>query len=89
MRPESRHAAPLDWLDDATLLPAIAPPRIPFVLMDEAGLALGSVAIRPLEALREWPEACALLTSADGAPLAFTLPAPARDAGFRGSPSPG
>ena len=58
------------------------PPRIPFVLMDEQGPVLGSVATRHLPALREWPDAFELFTAADGAPraLALTLRAPVRDA---------
>ncbi|MCK9687734.1 NUDIX hydrolase [Scleromatobacter humisilvae] len=58
------------------------PPRIPFVLMDERGPVLGSVAIRHLDALREWPDAFELLAADDGTPraLALRLPAHARDA---------
>ena len=58
------------------------PPRIPFVLMDERGPVLGSVAIRHLDALREWPDAFELLTAPDGASraLALRLPAHERDA---------
>src|ERR1700741_4443480 len=58
------------------------PPRIPFMLMDEGGPVLGSVAIRHLDALREWPDAFDLLAAADGTPraLALRLPASARDA---------
>ena len=58
------------------------PARIPFVLMDEQGTVLGSVAIAHLAALREWPDAFAPLRSADGAPraLALRLPAGERDA---------
>ena len=58
------------------------PPRIPFVLMNEQGPVLGSVAIGHLPALREWPDAFELIAAADGTPraLAFTLPAPVRDA---------
>ena len=58
------------------------PPRIPFVLMDERGPVLGSVAIRHLDALREWPDAFELLAADDGTPraLALRLAAPARDA---------
>ena len=58
------------------------PPRIPFVLMDEHGPVLGSVALRHLAALREWPDAFELLAADDGTPraLALRLPAPARDA---------
>ncbi len=58
------------------------PPRIPFVLLSERGPVLGSVAIRHLPALRQWPDAFALLAAADGAPraLALTLPADVRDA---------
>ena len=58
------------------------PPRIPFVLMDEHGPVLGSVAIGHLDALREWPDAFELLCADDGTPraLVLRLPAPARDA---------
>jgi 8-oxo-dGTP pyrophosphatase MutT (NUDIX family) len=58
------------------------PARIPFVLMEEGGPVLGSVAIAHLDALRAWPDAFELLASAGGAPraLALRLPAPARDA---------
>ena len=58
------------------------PARIPFVLMDEQGPVLGSVALAHLDALRAWPDAFELLRSADGAPraLALRLPAPGRDA---------
>ena len=58
------------------------PPRIPFVLVDERGPVLGSVALRHLAALREWPDAFELLAADDGTPraLALRLPAPARDA---------
>jgi len=58
------------------------PARIPFVLMDEQGPVLGSVAIAHLAALREWPDAFELLASADGTPraLALRLPAGERDA---------
>src|ERR1700761_2641719 len=58
------------------------PPRIPFVLMDERGPTLGSVAIHHLDALREWPDAFEWLLAAGGAPraLALRLPASARDA---------
>jgi 8-oxo-dGTP pyrophosphatase MutT (NUDIX family) len=56
--------------------------RVPFVLMDEGGPVLGSVAIAHLAALRAWPDAFEWLASADGAPraLALRLPAPVRDA---------
>jgi len=58
------------------------PPRIPFVLMDEHGPVLGSVALRHLAALREWPDAFELLAADDGTPraLALRLSAAARDA---------
>ena len=58
------------------------PARIPFVLMDEQGPVLGSVAIAQLDILRAWPDAFELLASADGAPraVALRLPAPERDA---------
>ncbi len=58
------------------------PPRIPFLLLDDDGPVLGSVAVPHLEALREWPDAFALRAAPDGAPraLVLRLPAPARDA---------
>ena len=58
------------------------PARVPFVLTDEQGPVLGSVAITHLDALRAWPDAFELLASADGAPraLALRLPAEVRDA---------
>ena len=58
------------------------PARIPFVLMDERGPVLGSVAIAHLDALRDWPDAFEFLTLADGHPraLALRLPAGERDA---------
>ena len=58
------------------------PARVPFVLMEEGGSVLGSVAIAHLDALRAWPDAFELHASADGSPraLALRLPAPARDA---------
>ena len=58
------------------------PARIPFVLMDDRGPVLGSVAIAHLAVLRAWPDAFELLTSPDGAPrvLALRLPASGRDA---------
>jgi 8-oxo-dGTP pyrophosphatase MutT (NUDIX family) len=62
------------------------PPRVPFVLMDEApgtpGRVLGSVAIAHLDALRAWPDAFELLAASDGTPraVALRLPAPVRDA---------
>jgi 8-oxo-dGTP pyrophosphatase MutT (NUDIX family) len=58
------------------------PARIPFVLMDERGPVLGSVAVHHLEALRAWPDAFSLIAAADGAPraLALRLPAGVRDA---------
>src|ERR1700710_2222752 len=66
------------------------PPRIPFVLMDWHGPVLGSVAIRHLPALREWPDAFELLAAADGSPtaLALRLPAPPRDARPAHTPPP-
>jgi len=58
------------------------PARIPFVLCDEHGPVLGSVAIHQLGALRAWPDAFELLAAPDGSPraLALRLPAPDRDA---------
>ena len=58
------------------------PARIPFLLNDGHGPALGSVAIAHLAALREWPDAFELLAAADGVPraLALRLPAGERDA---------
>jgi len=58
------------------------PARVPFVLMDERGPVLGSVAVEHLGALREWPDAFLRIDAPDGAPraLALRLPAPARDA---------
>jgi 8-oxo-dGTP pyrophosphatase MutT (NUDIX family) len=49
------------------------PARIPFVLMDEQGPVLGSVALAHLGALRAWPDAFELLAAADGAPRALVL----------------
>jgi 8-oxo-dGTP pyrophosphatase MutT (NUDIX family) len=72
-----------------TSWPAIAlaracdgPARIPFVLMDEQGPVLGSVALAHLDALRAWPDAFELRTSPGGAPraLLLRLPADVRDA---------
>ena len=58
------------------------PPRVPFVLMDEQGPVLGSVAIAHLDALRAWPDAFQPIASPDGSPraLALCLPAPGRNA---------
>lgn len=58
------------------------PARVPFVLGDERGPVLGSVAVDHLDALREWPDAFQRFDGADGAPraLALRLPAPVRDA---------
>jgi len=58
------------------------PARVPFVLMDEGGAMLGSVAVDHLDALRQWPDAFHRIDDAGGAPraLALRLPAPARDA---------
>jgi len=58
------------------------PARVPFVLMDEDGPVLGSVAVDHLDALREWPDAFLRLDDDAGAPraLVLRLPAPARDA---------
>jgi len=58
------------------------PARVPFLLMDERGPVLGSVALRHLDALREWPDAFARIDDAGGAPraLVLRLPPPVRDA---------
>jgi len=58
------------------------PARVPFVLMDEHGPVLGSVAVEHLDALHEWPDAFQRIDGSDGAPraLALRLPAPMRDA---------
>jgi len=58
------------------------PARVPFVLMDERGPVLGSVAVDHLDALREWPDAFQRIDGPDGEPraLALRLPAPVRDA---------
>jgi 8-oxo-dGTP pyrophosphatase MutT (NUDIX family) len=58
------------------------PARVPFVLMDERGPVLGSVAVDHLDALREWPDAFQRIDGSDGEPraLALRLPAPVRDA---------
>src|SRR4051812_45109027 len=58
------------------------PPRLPFLLMDESGPVLGSVAAGHLDALREWPEAFEVLEAADGRPraLVLRLPSGVRDA---------
>jgi 8-oxo-dGTP pyrophosphatase MutT (NUDIX family) len=52
------------------------------VLSNERGPVLGSVAIRHLDALGEWPDAFDVLRAADGAPraLVLRLPAAGRDA---------
>jgi 8-oxo-dGTP pyrophosphatase MutT (NUDIX family) len=71
------------------LWPAIAlaracdgPARVPFVLMDERGPALGSVAIAHLDALRAWPDAFERVVAPNGfaRALALRLPARVRDA---------
>ena len=58
------------------------PARVPFLLMDERGPVLGSVAIDDLEALREWPDAFVRIDAPDGTPraLVLRLPADVRDA---------
>ena len=58
------------------------PARVPFLLMDEHGPVLGSVAVEHLDALHEWPDAFARVDDAGGAPraLVLRLPAPGRDA---------
>jgi len=58
------------------------PARVPFVLADETGPVLGSVAVDHLDALRDWPDAFAVIDGADGRPrgVALCLAAPARDA---------
>ena len=58
------------------------PARVPFVLMDEQGPVLGSVAVDHLDALRQWPDAFARIDGPGGAPraLALRLPAPVRAA---------
>ena len=58
------------------------PPRVPFLLLEERGPVLGSVAIRHLPALREWPDAFQQIDDRGGAPraLVLRLPAPVRDA---------
>ena len=58
------------------------PARVPFVLMDERGPVLGSVAVDHLDALREWPDAFERIDAPGGAPraLVLRLPAPVRDA---------
>jgi len=58
------------------------PARVPFVLMDEGGPVLGSVAVDHLDALREWPDAFGRVDGPGGVPraLALRLPAPGRDA---------
>jgi 8-oxo-dGTP pyrophosphatase MutT (NUDIX family) len=49
------------------------PARIPFLLGGEDGAVLGSVATGQIEALREWPDAFALVASDDGSPRALVL----------------
>src|SRR5579862_571317 len=49
------------------------PARIPFFLDRDGGPVLGSVAIRDLDALREWPDAFEWLASPDGVPRALVL----------------
>ena len=60
------------------------PARVPFVLMEEGGPVLGSVAVDHLDTLREWPDAFHRIDDDDagGAPraLVLRLPAPVRDA---------
>ena len=58
------------------------PARIPFLLERDGGPVLGSVAIRDLDALREWPDALAFQAAPDGSPraLVLRLPAGERDA---------
>lgn len=58
------------------------PARIPFVLLEDDGPVLGSVALHHLDALREWPDAFELRVDDEGAPraLVLRLPASARDA---------
>lgn len=58
------------------------PARVPFVLLEEGGPVLGSVAIQHLDALREWPDAFDLLADEARVPraLVLRLPAPVRDA---------
>jgi 8-oxo-dGTP pyrophosphatase MutT (NUDIX family) len=73
---------PHSWPAIALARACDGPPRIPFLLGHAHSPVLGSVALRHLEALREWPDAFELLRGVDGAPrmLVLRLPAPARDA---------
>jgi 8-oxo-dGTP pyrophosphatase MutT (NUDIX family) len=54
------------------------PARVPFLLMDEHGPVLGSVAGYHLAALREWPDAFELVEAPGGAVRAVVLRLPAR-----------
>ncbi len=58
------------------------PARVPFLLLDEGGPVLGSVAVQHLAALEEWPDAFERLDDDQGTPraLMLRLPAPVRDA---------
>ena len=58
------------------------PVRVPFLLLDEGGPELGSVALQHLAALEEWPDAFERLVDDQGAPraLVLRLPAAVRDA---------
>jgi len=69
------------WPAIALARACAGPARVPFLLMDERGPVLGSVAIEHLDALREWPDAFARIDAAGGAPraLVLRLPAPVRD----------
>ena len=73
---------PQTWLAIALARACDGPARVPFVLMDERGPVLGSVAVDHLDALREWPEAFERIDGPDGAPraLALRVAAPVRDA---------
>ena len=55
------------------------PARIPFLLERDGVPVLGSVAIRDLDALREWPDAFDWLAAPDGSPRALVLRLPARE----------
>jgi len=55
------------------------PARVPFLLEDEEGPLLGSVAIRDLDALRGWPDAFEWLAAPDGTPRALVLRLPAQE----------
>jgi len=70
------------WPAIALARACAGPARLPFLLDDDVGPVLGSVAIAHLEALREWPDAFALRTNPDGTPraLVLRLPAGERDA---------